>query len=107
MPLKSYANLFQELYNVGWVVISTCMEQKVFDHVSPGQVCSSPQLPGNSKIAQPTLKGAAWPLLTLVKLSPFLLSSLTLLLSLPSHLSPRGHGWPLFLPSLFLPASLQ
>jgi hypothetical protein len=32
---------------------------------------------------------------SLFKLSPFLLSCLVLPLSLPSPLSPCGHGWPL------------
>ena len=78
-------------------------------HPDYSQVCSSPQLPGNSKVAQPTLKGDAWPLLCLFKLSPFLLSSLALLISLPPPLSPCGHDWPLslILPSLFFPAFLQ
>ena len=40
-------------------------------------------LPHSYLIAQPTIKGAAWPLLALFKLSPFLLSSLVLL-SFPS-----------------------
>jgi hypothetical protein len=60
-----------------------------------------PQLPGNSKIAQPTIRRAAWPHLSL----SFKLSySLVLLLSL--FPSPRGHGRPLplrFLPSLLSP----
>jgi hypothetical protein len=64
--------------------------------------------PHSYLIAQPTIKGAAWALFALFKLSPFLLLSLALLLSLPSPLSPRGHGQSLlFLPSLFLPAFLQ
>ena len=62
-------------------------------------------LTGNSKIVQPTIKGAAWPLLALFKLSPFLLSSPPSL-SLPSSLSLYGY-LSLFLPSLFLPVFLQ
>jgi hypothetical protein len=60
-------------------------------------------------IAQPTIKGAGWPLLTLFKLSHFLLSYLALLLSLPFPLSIHDHGQPLslFIPSLFSPAFLQ
>ena len=64
--------------------------------------------PDSYLIAQSTIKEAAWLLLALFKLSPFLLSSQALLLS-PFPLSPRCHGQPLsfFLPSLFLPAFLQ
>jgi hypothetical protein len=40
-----------------------------------------PQLPGNSKIAQPTIRWAIWPLLALFKLLPFLFS-------IPFTLSP-------------------
>ena len=60
-------------------------------------------------IAQPTIKGTAWPLLDLSELSLFLFSSLALL-SLPSphpHMAVAMAGLSLFLPSLFLPAFLQ
>ena len=40
--------------------------------------------PHSYLIAQPTIKGAAWPLLNLFKLLPFLLSSLALLLCISS-----------------------
>ena len=67
--------------------------------------------PHSYLIAQPTIKGAAWPLLTLFKLSPFLLSSLALLLSLFLSLAPSLHKAmqaPLpFLLSLFTPTILQ
>jgi hypothetical protein len=55
--------------------------------------------------SQPTIKGAAWPLLALFKLSSFLLSSLALLLSFPSPFSPHDHGWSLsiYLLSFSLP----
>jgi hypothetical protein len=44
---------------------------------------SSPQLSSNSKIAQLTIRGAAWPHLTLSKFLPLLLSSLPSLSLLP------------------------
>jgi hypothetical protein len=62
--------------------------------------------PPNYQIAQSTIKGAAWPLLALFKLLPFL----TLLSSPPSlspfPLSPHGHGWPLSLSFYLLSFSL-
>ena len=67
---------------------------------------SAPQLPSNSKIAKPTIRGAAWPLLTL--LSFHLSYSLALFLSSP--FSPRGHGQSLpfsFYLLSCLPAFLQ
>jgi hypothetical protein len=64
--------------------------------------------PHSYLIAQPTIKGATWPLLARSKLSLFFLPSLALLFSFPPP-SPHDHGWTLslFLPSLFLPAFLQ
>ena len=65
------------------------------------QLSSSSQLPGNSKVAQPTIKGAAWPLLSLFMLPPFLLSFLALLISF--SLFPPLSTWLLYLLSFFLP----
>ena len=62
--------------------------------------------PHSYLIAQPTIKGAAWPLLALFKLSPFLLSSLALLLSLPSpslHMAMAGFSPSFNLLSYSLP----
>ena len=56
--------------------------------------------PHSYLIAQPTIKGAAWPLLALFKLSPFLLSSLALLLSLPPH-PPLHMAMACFSPSFY------
>jgi hypothetical protein len=94
-----------------WLSVSQTMSQEpgILLDSSPqlpdcSQVCSSPRLPGNSKIAQPTIRGAAWPHHSLF-LSFYLSYSLALFLSLSSCLSPRGRGQPLsfYLPS-FLPA---
>jgi hypothetical protein len=56
-------------------------------------------LPHSYLIAQPTIKGAAGPLLDLFKLLPFLLSSLALLYLPPPPPPQCGHGWP---PSFYL-----
>ena len=53
--------------------------------------------PHSYLIAQPTIRGATWPLLTLF--SPHLSYSLAFLFSFPRP-PPCGHGQPLFLPSL-------
>ena len=64
-------------------------------------ICSASQLPSNSKIAQPTIRGAAWPHLFL-SLSFYLSYSLALLLSLSSpSLHMAVAGLSLSLPSLF------
>jgi hypothetical protein len=76
-----------------WLVSTPTVIYMTIDRYAP---------PHNYLTAQPTIKGAAWPLLTLFKFPPFLLSSLAPLLSFPSPLSP----WlaSLFLHSLFPPA---
>ena len=65
------------------------------------QVCSSPQLPGNSQVSLAHHKtGCLAPPLSLL-----FSSSLAFLVSFSSPISPCGHGWPLllsFLLSAFL-----
>jgi hypothetical protein len=62
--------------------------------------------PHNYLIAQATIKGAAGPLLTLFKLSPFLLSSLPSPSPFPASLHVAKAGLSLYFLS-FLPAFLQ
>lgn len=62
------------------------------------QVSSSPQFTGNSKEAQPTIKEAARPLLSLLSSCSLLVSYLSLSFSPSLSLfSPRGHGCSLLL----------
>jgi hypothetical protein len=56
-----------------------------------------PQLPGNSKVAQPTIKGAACPLLAFLLPLLFSCSVAPSLSALPSPIFPHGHGCALLL----------
>jgi hypothetical protein len=81
------------------VTVPTAPTGEAFDYQSRRQspkllafrLDSSPQLPSNSKIALPTIRGAAWPHLDLSKLLLLSLSILPSLSPLPSlHVAMAG-----------------